>query len=1005
MTTPEIRPVPSAVYAPGTRVLCRDAEWLVTRVESAGGGHSTLHCVGTDDLVRGHESRFLTQLDAVEPVDPRATRLVPDTSSGYRMARLFLEAQLRQVPATGVEPDLDGLGVFEPMPFQIDAVRHALGRLRPRLLLADDVGLGKTIQVGMILTELARRGRGKRILVLTKKSMLKQFQAELWNRFAIPLVRLDSAGIAKLRLRIPANKNPFEVYQRIIISIDTLKNVAAYRHFLERTRWDAVVIDEAHNVAGASVPERHLSHRLARLLARTTDSLLLTTATPHNGKRDTFGRLISLLDPSTMPDPEMKEWNADDIKEFFLMRFKEDVRDQLGSNLPDRLVVPQERTTTRATQAEERVYSVLADLRKAVAGKKGWSGRGLLQYGLYKAFLSSPEACRQTVERRLKNLGTAASKSPAQKLDALETQHLERLLDTLDGLTALHTSRFQLFLEQLEGIGWNGKKGSPRILVFTESRPTQDALAGLLARHFKVKYSERSEDQAKQAIATIHGSHPDVHLMATVESFSTGNSPMRLLIATDVASEGINLHHECHHVIHYDLPWSIITLIQRNGRVDRFGQSEPPELRYLLVETEQGLLDGDRAIFERLIAKVEEINQARCQGESVLKLYDAEAEERWIAEHGVLTGNADVLEKPAEEATFNEAAWLEETLGGARLADDDPLMAELLGETPDAKNDDDDGLMQGRARLMTDRDFLVEGYRYLANLENAKQDGSYLPLQEEGPLLILNAPSDLCRRLGAESHGGVIFGATAIPAEAWPEHGQFRLTAESQRVERAIKAARTDSGYWSRELLCSEQHPILQWLTERLLMLMKRGEAPIITSKKLQKGELCFFCLGQVLSEAGLPLIVDTHAISILRRGANAIHRPLAEAVELIDFKALVNTGVPPQAQAAELLLRAVIPASIDRLQKLQDSYFRRVKKDLLPEERRLRDWLRRRRERLEAQLDKLSKSSPKAEKIRQELRDIEADFKDRRENWQRNYFRPAKRPNTQVVMVVEGIA
>ncbi|MCP4664022.1 MAG: DEAD/DEAH box helicase, partial [bacterium] len=269
------------------------------------------------------------------------------------------------------------------------------------------VGLGKTIQVGMIITELARRRRADRILVLTKKSMLTQFQAELWNRFHIPLVRLDSSGIAKLRLRIPANKNPFEVYHRVIISIDTLKNVGAYRRFLENTRWDVVVIDEAHNVAGASVPQRHLSHRLARLLARTTDSLLLTTATPHNGKRETFGRLISLLDRSTMPDPEMREWKADDIKDFFIMRFKEDVRDQVGEDLPDRLVVPRERTTCPATEAEEEVYAVLARLRAAGKEASG-GGRTLLQYGLYKAFLSGPEACRRTVERRLERLRSEA---------------------------------------------------------------------------------------------------------------------------------------------------------------------------------------------------------------------------------------------------------------------------------------------------------------------------------------------------------------------------------------------------------------------------------------------------------------------------------------------------------------------------------------------------------------------------------------------------------------------
>jgi hypothetical protein len=157
------------VFTPGMRVLCRDAEWLVTRVDPSDHDHQhhAVQCIGADDLVRGHEAIFLTQLDDIEPVDPRKTQLVPDPSRGYRLAKLFLEAQLRQMPATGVKPDLKNMGAFKPMKFQIQTVEWALRQLRPRLLLADQVGLGKTIQVGMVLSELLRRKRANRTSAAT----------------------------------------------------------------------------------------------------------------------------------------------------------------------------------------------------------------------------------------------------------------------------------------------------------------------------------------------------------------------------------------------------------------------------------------------------------------------------------------------------------------------------------------------------------------------------------------------------------------------------------------------------------------------------------------------------------------------------------------------------------------------------------------------------------------------------------------------------------------------
>lgn len=1000
MMSEQLAFLPEVPLTPGMRVLCRDAEWLVTRVEAADSvhQHQAVHCVGADDLVRGHKSIFLTQLDTVEPVDPRNTELVPDPSPGYRESKLFLEAQLRQMPATGITPDLEGMGAFKHMEFQRRSVELALKQLRPRLLLADDVGLGKTVQVGMILMELMRRGRANRILVLARKSMLTQFQADLWNRFAIPLVRLDTAGIGRLRLRIPANKNPFEVYHRVIISIDTLKNVGRYEHFLENTRWDAVIIDEAHNVAGASVPERHRAHRLARLLSRRTDCMLLTTATPHNGKRETFGRLLSLVDPSAIPDPKFKEYSKEDIEGFFLMRFKEEVRGDVGDELSDRQLVPLTQTTAPASPPEERVFDVLARMREqapqtTILGKGRRRNHALLQYGLYKLFLSSPEACRKTVEGRLDKVRDQDAESP-------ELDHLQRLAQSLKPLDLSGSTRYRLLRDQLEQIGWNGKPKSPRVLVFTEYRRTQAALAEALAKDFKIHYSDKFEAQAGQVLATINGSCPDVPMMKAIEAFGTGSAPMRMLLATDVASEGLNLHHECHNIIHYDLPWSIITLVQRNGRVDRIGQRHDPVLRYLMVDSSQNVFCGDRDIFGRLVEKVEEINRSTSRGASVLKLYDHEAEERYLAEAGLLAGNRDVLDKPATTAA-NEATALEAMIDDASLGDQQDFLKFLLGDTEEPASEVPADSGQGKpagASLYTDREFLLEGYRHLS-----EGNDEYVPVEEAGKIMIITAPADLRRRLGApDMAGDVIFGTTAIPEESWPEQGQFRLTEDQDQVDLAIKAARNQSGYWSKELLCTAQHPILQWITERLMMVMRRGEAHLVQSRDLETGELCFLFLGQVASRAGSPLVVDAHAISFTR-GGGFRQRSLGEALEAARFHQLVNTGREPNVQAAQLLIPAAVDSSLEHMRSLKKAHERDIIPQLRREERRLRNWSSRRRELLEQEISRLGRKHKRAKQMQKQLQEMDAYLKDRRENWLDTHLRAAPEPSTRLVLVMEG--
>ena len=259
----------------GSQVVVRDEEWLVRSTQETPADGLLVRCMGISTLVRDTESTFLSALDRIEPLRPEDTEFIPDDSPGFRRSRLYLEAVLRKTPVPATD---HGLAVahrqlLEPLQYQRRAAHKALTTLRPRLLIADAVGLGKTLEVGMILSELIRRGRGDKILVVTPRHILEQFQHELWTRFAIPLVRLDSEGIQRMRRSIPANRNPFTVFRRAIISIDTLKNAGRYRHHLEGIHWDAVVIDECHNLVNKGT----LNNQLARVLAPRTDALLLTS--------------------------------------------------------------------------------------------------------------------------------------------------------------------------------------------------------------------------------------------------------------------------------------------------------------------------------------------------------------------------------------------------------------------------------------------------------------------------------------------------------------------------------------------------------------------------------------------------------------------------------------------------------------------------------------------------------------------------------------------------------
>jgi hypothetical protein len=233
------------------------------------------------------------------------------------------------------------------------------------------------------------------------------------------------------------------------------------------------------------------------------------------------------------------------------------------------------------------------------------------------------------------------------------------------------------------------------------------------------------------------------------------------------------------------------------------------------------------------------------------------------------------------------------------------------------------------------------------------------------------------------------------------------LTDDPGQVELAIKAARNHSGYWSNELLCSEQHPIFQWLTERLLMTVDRGKAPIILSPYLKHGELCFCFIGQVSSKGGNPLIVDDHAISSVKTEGNNKPeiriQPLKPVLDAVKFDTLTNTGEKPNLLAAQLLLRSAVHESIGHMNALS---VRRTKQ-LLPllrrEERRLKKWKDRREDILLARIAEYGQGSERAKQLHKTIAEMNDYVEDRQKHWRDSHFQAALHPSTRLIVVIEG--
>lgn len=775
------KPMNEQNYAPGMRVVIRDAEWRIRRADNSGDGGHLLICDGISELVRGKEGLFLTGLEEnIEILDPAKTKLVEDDSANYQASQLYIESQLRQRVPTDSLVHFGHNAAMDSMPFQLDPTRMALAQPRQRILIADAVGLGKTLEAGILVSELIRRGRGKRILVLAVKSMLIQFQKEFWSRFAIPLTRLDSAGLQKVRNRIPTNHNPFHYFDKTIISIDTLKQDIEYRHHLENAWWDIIVIDEAHNVAerGSS----SLRSKLAKLLAGRSDTLIMLSATPHDGKAESFASLMNMLDPTAIANPKEYEYTDFADKNLVVRRFKKDVKDQMAGEFPEREIKELQR---EATSAEEEVYRRLLESKfrddddEDTSANKG----RLFKITLEKALFSSPMACASVVANRLKRLESRKEVNSQSQINELHS-----LLLALNNVDASQFSKYQLLLETIRNdLKWKANNTDDRLVIFTESIKTLEFLHQQLLADLKIK---------PEQVATLRGDQGDTVLMETVEAFGKQQSPLRLLICSDVASEGINLHHLSHKMVHFDIPWSLMVFQQRNGRIDRYGQKHVPQIRYLLTEANEPQINGDMRVLQVLINKDEQAQKNIGDSSEFTGKFTQEEEEELVAGY-MMKGS-------------NNAASLFDELLNSHVGES--AEHDLFSELSNVVSNDIQSLTATDTSLFADEQTYCE--KALGYLKASGQRIQFETLPDN--TLSLVAPEELRRRFNQ------------LPPEITPENGQLYLSQDKKVITDSIIRSRGEQHAWPDIHYLWQINPVVQWLDDKMQSAFGRHQAPVI---------------------------------------------------------------------------------------------------------------------------------------------------------------------------------
>lgn len=614
----------------GNVVSCRDRQWVVLPSEHR-------------DVVRlrplsGNESQVCgvylpLEQNAIAPAEfPLPT--VKELGDHETSQLLFNAARLSLRSGAGPFRCLGRLSV-RPRPYQLVPLLMALRLETIRLLVADDVGIGKTIEAGLILREMIDRGEVRRSAILCPPQLCDQWQRELKEKFHIDAVVIRSGTVSKLERQIPNDSHVFSYYPHIIVSLDYAKGDRRRASFITHCP-DLVIVDEAHTCGngGKSQGTQQQRHKLLQEISRKKDQhLVLLTATPHSGIEASFLSLLGLLKPEfeALPLDELNQKQRIELARYFVQRRRQDVKQWMDTDtpFPDRNSLEAIYQLSKDyNQLFDEVYDFarglvvdVQDLSYAQQRGRYWSALAII-----RCVMSSPAAAIATLSKQLlKNVDVVTTEELDEEVASAyvyDSTEQEKTVDTLPialierGKQAYSDSekrKLRQFIRQAEALqGQKDQKLQTIIKLLADWLEAGHhpivwcryiATANYVAAELKKKF-EKKRKSAIRVIA-ITGQMSEDEREIRLDELK--ESSQRILVATDCLSEGVNLQEHFSAVIHYDLPWNPNRLEQREGRVDRYGQIAKT-VDCILLYGDNNPMDG--AVLDVLLRKAVKIHRS-----------------------------------------------------------------------------------------------------------------------------------------------------------------------------------------------------------------------------------------------------------------------------------------------------------------------------------------------------------------------------------------------------------